>query len=180
MQQVAENAECWLVNCCLFTFPFATRMWYVPCFSRCSIHRRVQMLRLRLLVSFLHSLRKRMITPRKLKYHHCLCRWSHLCCAFCCSCTLAWLRTDFCYCSKLHNRSPQQKSACVIRVRFSSGKKVKKESRLTDVHLCDVMWWTDERRWRPSGRRQIPRAWTAVQHQAIYNLYERVYFIEVI
>jgi len=30
VQQVVENAELWLINCCLFTFHFVTRLWYAP------------------------------------------------------------------------------------------------------------------------------------------------------
>ena len=37
--------------------------------------------------------------------------WSHVRCAFCCSCILAWLPSDFC-CSKLCNKSPQQVYMC--------------------------------------------------------------------
>ena len=42
-----------LIGQLLFTFRFVRRLWYAPCFSRCSIHRPVQMLHLRL-----HSLTK--------------------------------------------------------------------------------------------------------------------------
>ena len=58
--KLRKNAQRWLVNYCLFTFRFVTMLWYVPCFSRCSIHRLVQLFCLRLLAFafFLHSLTK--------------------------------------------------------------------------------------------------------------------------
>jgi len=93
------------------------RRWYAACFSRCSIYRRVQVLRLCLLVIFLHSLTKAPDnnTPA-IKITSSSVTWSLVCCAFCCSCILVWLQTDFCCCSKLCNKSLQQKSTCVVRV----------------------------------------------------------------
>jgi len=53
-----------------------------------------------------------------------------------------WLRTDFCCCSKLRNKSPQQKSMCVIgfmtTVKSTTGDAVTREARREATDLVDT------------------------------------------